>query len=131
MNKLQKERIELLRAEGQSYTRIADILCVSENTVKSFCRRNNLSGTTNNNLKDRCRGCGSSLIQTKGAKQKHFCSDLCRMKWWNAHPEEVNRKAIYKLTCMLCGVEFESYGNKGRKYCSRACSGAARMTSHE
>ena len=130
MNKIQKEHIELLRAEGQSYTRIAYILGVSVNTVKSFCRRND-PGNVENALKEQCRGCGSSLIQTKGAKQKHFCSDLCRMKWWNAHPEAVNRKAIYKLTCMQCGVEFESYGNKGRKYCSRTCSGAARMTSHE
>ena len=44
----------------------------------------------------------------------------------NAHPERVNRKAFYVATCAHCGQEFQSYGNKGRKYCSRLCFNQAR-----
>jgi endogenous inhibitor of DNA gyrase (YacG/DUF329 family) len=131
----QKEKITQMRGEGFSYSRIAGALGISENTVKSFCRRNNLSGggmglasQADNTL---CRQCKAMLIHIAGAKQKRFCSDRCRMAWWNAHPEAVRRKAIYKLTCVFCGREFESYGNKQRKYCSRACYGKARAVRHE
>ena len=44
----------------------------------------------------------------------------------------VNKRLIesyahYNLTCEYCGKEFESYGNKNRKYCSRACYVASRQ----
>ena len=41
MNTSQKQRIEFLRDKGESYASIADDLGISENTVKSYCRRNN------------------------------------------------------------------------------------------
>ena len=44
MNHQQKEDIRQMRAEGHSYAKIADRLGISENTVKSYCRRNNLGG---------------------------------------------------------------------------------------
>lgn len=43
------------------------------------------------------------------------------MAWWNAHPERVQRKAYYTLTCRQCGKQFESYGNANRVFCSRDC----------
>ena len=73
MNGLQKERIALLRAEGKSYTKIADTLGLSINTVKSYCRRNNLGGnaTIMSDSVDGtfCCQCGVPLNQTIGKKQ--------------------------------------------------------------
>lgn len=135
MKQQQKEKIIQMRREGFSYSGISTALGISENTVKSFCRRNNLGiGYTEScALKDGvlCRECGIPLAQTAGAKQKRFCSDKCRMTWWNHHPEAVNRKALYTFTCPICGRRFESYGNKNRKYCTRACYGRSKAVRHD
>lgn len=135
MNHQQKLEIRRMREAGSSYAKIAVELSLSKNTVKSFCRRNNLGGVSleSNNQTDDvlCRQCGTPLTHTAGAKQKRFCSDKCRMAWWNTHPEAVRRKAIYTFTCAHCGTVFESYGNKQRKYCSRACYGKSKAVRHE
>ena len=125
MTALQKERIKQLRAKGESYAAIATALGISENTVKSFCRRNNLGadciaeqpGTDF----EVCGNCGKPLQHTPGAKRKRFCSDKCRLAWWSANPQSINQKAHYSFTCGGCGAEFTAYGNKGRKYCSHNC----------
>lgn len=39
MNTAQNQRIEFLRGKGESYSSIAGDLGISENTVKSYCRR--------------------------------------------------------------------------------------------
>ena len=132
MTTAQKQRIEFLRGKGESYAAIADDLGISENTVKSYCRRNNIRiaiskeqlETTNT-----CAKCGCPLAHTPGAKRKRFCSDQCRMAWWKAHPEAVDRKAVYRFLCPTCAELFEAYGNANRKYCSRACFGMARKAS--
>jgi endogenous inhibitor of DNA gyrase (YacG/DUF329 family) len=125
MTSLQKERIKKMRGNGESYAIIAVSLGISENTVKSYCRRNNLGAeyiagqpivTTN-----ACGNCGKSLEHTQGSKRKRFCSDKCRLAWWNAHPESMKQKAVYGFVCANCGAEFTAYGNRGRKYCSHAC----------
>ena len=129
MTTAQKERIEYLRSKGNSYAAIAADLGMSENTVKSYCRRNNISVSIKQELPvatDTCANCGIPLRHTPGSKQKRFCSDKCRMTWWKAHPEAVNRKAVYRFVCPICGRSFEAYGNAHRKYCSRTCSVAAR-----
>ncbi len=126
MTDIQKQRIGHLRGMGKSYVIIADILNISENTIKSYCRRNNVGTVMKNEkpgAKDTCCICGILLEHAPGAKQKRFCSDKCRMAWWKSHPEAVNRKAIYHFVYPVCGVTFESYGNAHRKYCSRGCFG--------
>ena len=40
----QKRQVVSLRQEGSGYTSIANKLGISRDTVKSFCRRNGLSG---------------------------------------------------------------------------------------
>ena len=130
MTTAQKSRIIYLRGNSESYAKIAAALGISENTVKSFCRRNNIGVKSAANA-ETCIECEKPLIQIKNKKQKKFCSDKCRMAWWNAHPEAVNRKAIYNFVCNNCGVNFESYGNANRRYCSRACFGAARRAAYE
>ncbi|MDD4475332.1 MAG: hypothetical protein PHV95_05995 [Eubacteriales bacterium] len=55
---------------------------MSENTVKSYCRRNNISVSINQELfvdTDACANCGLPLQHMRGSKQKRFCSDKCRM----------------------------------------------------
>ena len=49
-----------------------------------------------------------------GVKKK-FCSDRCRLKWWNAHMGRLNKKTIYTYICLNCGSEFKVYGNQHRK----------------
>lgn len=132
MTTAEKQRIEYLRGKGESYAAIANALGISQNTIKSYCRRNNIGVaimpeplTTT----DICANCGRPLNHTQGTKHKRFCSDTCRMDWWKSHPEAVNRKAVYQFVCPTCGTEFEAYGNAHRKYCSRTCFGAARRAS--
>ena len=108
------------RQQGLGYKRIAALTGYSLNTVKSVCRRNP------DREEKLCPQCGTKLTHTPHHREKKFCSDACRMAWWNSHPEAVNRKAIYHFVCPQCGRPFDSYGNSHRKYCSRACYAEAR-----
>ena len=125
MNELQKEKIIELRNLGVSYSKISDALGISINTIKSFCSRNNLGGHLGKENKQInktfCKECGKELNQTPGKKPLKFCSNKCRVKWWNNHPELVNKKAIYSFICTSCGEPFTAYGNSKRKYCSHSC----------
>ena len=121
MNPVQKQRISELRGEGVTYAAIAIELGVSKNTVKSYCRRNIVSAKKNS-----CPMCGLVLEHLPQKKQKRFCSDKCRLAWWAKNPEALNRRAIYNFVCLRCKTAFTAYGNAKRKYCSRACSAAAR-----
>ena len=118
MTLLQKQRIDEMRKHGESYTKIAASLGLSENTIKSYCRRNLLKIDT-------CPQCGKPLVHIPHKRNKKFCSDKCRMAWWKAHPEALNRKAIYNFACLQCGTVFQAYGNAKRKFCSRSCYGQA------
>ena len=111
-----------MRLEGHSPSVIATKLGLSPSTVRSHIHRHR-------HVRDEqsCKHCGKPLVQTKGHRAKKFCSDSCRMAWWNSHKEEVNKQAFYKLTCQHCGKEFDSYGNSNRKYCCRACYIASRQ----
>lgn len=125
MTEEQKYNITYMRNNGLSYTQIAEKTGISRNTIKSFCRRCNIKVIGNVNPKDssklNCKLCGKRLQPVKGKKKPKFCSKKCRMKWWNTHPDEVNRKAIYKFICKGCGISFTAYGNSRRKYCSHGC----------
>lgn len=118
-----------MRKEGCSYAAIAKELNVNENTVKTFCRRNGLTGAVaempspdfQNAAEKPCQCCGKPVIQYPGRKEKKFCSDACRNRWWNSHLNEVRRKAMYEYRCPHCGRAFCTYGNRNRKYCSHEC----------
>jgi len=125
MTGLQKQRIEYLRGKGESYAVIAAELGISTNTVKSYCRRNNLGvgyiAELPTETEEACENCGKPLQHTPGSKHKRFCSDKCRLLWWKTHPESMNQKAVYNFTCANCDIVFSAYGNKTRKYCSHDC----------
>ena len=123
----EKSRLTAMRKAGRSYTEIADELGISKNTVKTFCRRNGLAPEVESTPVDDipaerlCPHCGKPVIQPEGRKQKKFCSDTCRNRWWNSHMDMVKRKAIYEYTCTTCGSAFTAYGNSHRKYCCHEC----------
>lgn len=121
MNTMQKEKIDQLRRDGIGYTKIAQTLSLSVNTVKSYCKRNAYCNKPKVQQDNICLNCNTPLLQVKGKKTKKFCSNSCRQSWWNSHIEMVTRKAVYKITCKNCGVVFESYGNKKRVYCNHGC----------
>lgn len=135
MTDRQKNKVWEMRAGGYGYTKIARELGLSENTVKSFCRRKGLNGTVKTDTvaiiagsdKSTCLCCGVEIRQNPGRKVKKFCSDKCRNKWWNSHLEQVERKAYYEFMCVYCKKPFTAYGNAGRKYCSHACYVADRF----
>lgn len=129
MTDKQKIRVIEMRHRNIGYLRISQELQLSVNTVKTFCHRNGLGGRASDNCKYFCRQCGIAVSQNPGRKEKKFCSDTCRMLWWNSHQETVNRCAYYEFTCIYCGKAFQSYGNSHRKYCSRSCANTARRKS--
>ena len=128
MTETQKAQITEMRRAGAGYGKIAQELGLSENTVKSYCRRyKSLPLPPPAGDSRHCQECGRPISQTAGRKPKKFCSDACRMKWWNSHLNLVKRKAIYRLTCQHCGKVFSVYGQPRRKYCSHACYIAERF----
>ena len=127
MTDREKEKIRFWRGEGIGYGTIAERLGISENTVKSFCRRNQLAGVAAKAQMHICRHCGKPLEPLPKRKERKFCSEACRRAWWKEHPELVHRQAFYLLECAHCGKEYKSYGNQKRKYCSHACYIAARF----
>lgn len=125
----QKQRIMEMRDAGMGYSRIATSLSLSVNTVKSFCQRNAKPKENapqaivipKAQMQTYCKKCGKTIVQTPGRKKKIFCSDRCRMAWWNSHLDQVNRKAMTEHTCLACGKVFVVYGSRERKYCSHSC----------
>ena len=131
MTNEQKKAIAELRSTGATYAKIGEALGLSMNTVKTYCRRNNVNIQTeapsdDDNLSV-CRECGVKITQIDKQKKRIFCSRECRGKWWHAHPEMLNKKAVYDFHCLGCGVPFSAYGNKNRKYCSHECYITARF----
>ncbi len=137
MTSEQKNQIANLRQEGLGYATIAQALGISKSTVTSHCQRNNLGGIKSTGIildKKYCKHCGKEIHPVSGRKQAKFCSKKCRVSWWNANQEKVNKKAFYTFTCNLCGKSFTAYGNSKRKYCSHDCYINARFKggdSHE
>ena len=125
MNDIQRAKIEEMRKEGVGYSGIAIEIGLSKDSVRAYCRKHGLGGVADNksigiSIKNRCLCCGKAVRQIPTRKEKKFCSDKCRMKWWNSHPEMIKRKNLAQLVCEYCGSDFESK-NPAQKYCSRDC----------
>ena len=121
MTETERSRIVELQHQGYGYKKISTLTGLPLSTVKSFCARHPVRDEDIAERNNLCRNCLKPLEQTPHHRKRNFCSDVCRMAWWNAHPERVNRRAYYKLICKNCGTEFTSYGNDHRVFCSRAC----------
>ena len=112
MTDQQKQRIINLRAEGKQYKEIAEELGLSLECVKMFMSRRKEE-------KPKCEQCGKKLRQDILRPARRFCSDRCRMKWWDVHPERMESKEEHSFKCGNCGRVF--YSRKTRKFCSRLC----------
>lgn len=134
----QKQLIETLHRQGKGYRSIAAKTGLSENTVKSYCRRTIISEpstdkeeiplpSTSGMIMKPCLCCGSPVRQTAGRKEKKYCSEECRVKWWNQHRGVEKRKSSEKLICPSCHQPFAAYIGAHRKYCSRECFFAGRF----
>lgn len=117
------KRIEKMRKQAVGAAGIARTLNLSVNTVKSYCRRHPLpvADTKHEYTTGFCKLCGKSVEQNPGRKTKWFCSDTCRMAWWNSHRGEVTKKSAVVLNCEYCGRRFDSYEKEHRKFCSHRC----------
>lgn len=113
----EKQKIINLRNDGYGYKRIAKELNLPLSSIRYICEK----GMVYSSLSGNCKNCGKKISSIKGKKRKIYCSDKCRLDWWNSHIKEVNKKAFYTITCKHCGKEFISYGNQKRVYCSHSC----------
>ena len=118
MDYLTEKAITQLQFQGYGYRRIANLLNLPVETVKSHCKRHPLTPAKAEKL-SLCLQCGADVGQKPHRKKKRFCSDKCRSAWWNAHPADSPGKTA--AVCQFCGKEFPSYPVKNRKFCSRAC----------
>lgn len=132
MTDYQKEQIPVLRSGGMGYKAIANVLGLSRDIVRGFCKKNGLEGNASViqenialRVKNRilCANCEKALTQPSVGRRRRFCSDECRRSWWKANPDKQTKSesAIYKEVCAYCKTPFESYGFKGRKYCCHEC----------
>ena len=132
MTEYQKTKIPEMRLQGMGYKAIGNVLGLSRDVVRCFCRKYGLEGNAEvvrDNIEVRvengvlCAHCSLPLkIQTTGRKRR-FCSEECRRSWWKNNADKSARKdtALYKAVCAFCKKEFESYGNSTRKYCCHEC----------
>ena len=126
MTENQIQELTRMRLNNMGYSHIAKALGLTKAQVSGYCKRHGLDGTLANNSRTSsapsfCKCCGAPLNQNPKTKTSYFCSSACRQVWWNAHLNQVNRRAFYDITCARCGRTFKSYGNKNRKFCSHAC----------
>ena len=133
MTNKQKDTITALRERGSSYNDISLATGLSKESVRAFCRYHGITSLQPEptHLEERepgtCPNCGAPVKKGVGKRVRRFCSPECRQLWWNTHPEQVQKKAIYHYTCEGCGKSFSAYGNSHRKYCSHACYVFARF----
>ena len=84
MTEDQKHKILTLKNEGKSCRKIALLLSMSENTVKSFLRRE----VKQNDKTSVCRNCNTKLKIIPKHKAKIFCCDNCRITYWRKMKKE-------------------------------------------
>ena len=116
MTDSQRILIDNLRLEGYGYSKIATEIGVSENTVKSYCRRSKTNSKAQENIAA-CEQCGK-LIDMSKRSARRFCSDACRNKWWNEHPKT---EMSYVTTCACCRRKIHMRRRNEKKFCSHAC----------
>ena len=131
MTEQQKSIIKTLREQNFSYNAIAKAMGVTVATVKSYCQRSGLAGNRKEAFRAQsdtplplptfCRCCGQQITQKEKVKRRIFCSNECRVNWWNSHLEQVKRRNPHVGNCLCCGNEFIWYGSKTKKFCSHAC----------
>ena len=98
LNKNQLQTLIILRSENYPYAKIASVLDVKPDTIKSICRRKNIAPKNEAPRKSKaeqaslrvCKICGAPL-GTDCKINKQFCSDRCRTIFQN------ERKRLQRL----------------------------------
>lgn len=132
MTEYQKQKIPQLRSTGMGYKAIANVLGLTRDVVRGFCKKYGLEGNgmvIKQNIETKiskgilCANCSKPVTQPKSGRQRRFCSDECRRTWWKVNTDKRKPKdtALYHFKCVCCNKTFESYGNQKRKYCSHEC----------
>ena len=111
MTSTQRDQLRELRRSGRSYGQIAHVLNISENTVKSFCRREGILAAPES--APRCPHCGKLMTPTARGTRHRFCSDSCRYAWNFAHRVLCKKNAVSRR-CACCGKTFFSYLSSDR-----------------
>lgn len=114
MTELEEKRIWDLRSKGKGYKAISIELNLPIGTIKSYCTRNNVGSS-------KCRCCGESIIQAPGRKQKKFCSERCKTKWWNRNRKIIKHRFIKPKICEHCGSSFLPIKRPTQRFCCREC----------
>lgn len=78
MTNIEKENIRRLRNQGLQFNEISDELGISLNSIKSYCRRENIQAGE----KSFCKQCGKPVLQNINKRKKEFCCPRCRLKYW-------------------------------------------------
>ena len=107
MTDTERSRIVELQQQGYGYKKISAITGLPLNTVKSFCARHHVQIKEMPDSNALCRNCLTPLEQTPHKRKRMFCSDACRMAWWNAHPE---RRLMAYQTAMALARSMRSKG---------------------
>ena len=128
MTEEQGIQIIKLRGQGLGYKQIANMVNLSRDSVRSYCKHRGLTGyvsavrvNMNELMKSgkACGFCGGPMKAAATGRPRRFCSEECRRRYWKGHRDEVKKseKATYIRVCPYCGETFEAYGNKTRKFC--------------
>ena len=118
------EKLIELRRQRLGYMKIANLMGISINTVKSYCKRHKITRDTKAEvaLKEHaCLQCGMPVKQLRGKREKEFCCDACRMKWWSAHQALLHHRKTHSQVCPHCHKTFTVINSRKRKYCCHAC----------
>lgn len=128
MNEIERQKIRKFRMQGYGYLKISELLNISPNTIRSFCKKENIAGyiKTGEQLKGKdnltiCKQCNKKFYQIAGRKKKVFCSDACCKVYWSLHKDKQRRLVPQKYQCLICGKDYYEYPSRLRKYCSREC----------
>ncbi len=126
MTNYQEKELIRLHEEGKSSKEIAAMMGIKPATVRSFFSRkkHRMYPDEDSSNRSLCECCHKPMPEQRYKRQRRFCSDLCRSRWWNAHRDKLNNADSHYITCGTCGVSFFSY--TPAKYCSRACYFTAR-----
>ena len=89
MNNFQREQIWLLRKNGLGYGEVAQVIGLSKDSVKKYCKRHpELKGQgtlpylmVEKRVQDgtNCPQCFQPMVPNKTGRPKKFCSDRCRI----------------------------------------------------
>lgn len=121
MTKGQTAQVITMKQQGHGYKKIAAVTGLPLNTVKSYCSRHKEIKASADPGAGACMFCNQPIVSLPKCKPKKFCSDRCRMGYWNSHRDLVQHRRTISVKCPVCGIVYESHGDRNRHYCSRAC----------